>query len=310
MNATPADQAGLQENRQISLRLRSYAELLDAQGEDGFRVRAYRAAADWIDQVDEPLRDIHEAGGVKALVALPTIGDGIAAAIAEMLATGRWSQLDRLKGDVTPESLFRTLPGVGEVLADRFATVLDAQSLEDLESALRNPRMKVPGLGARRRDAILAALAERLAPIRLARRRGDAEALPPVALLLEADALYRRKAGAGELRRIAPRRFNPEGEAWLPILHLRRGDWHLTLLYSNTALAHELRRTRDWVVIFFHEGDGQESQCTVVTQGVGRWKGRRVIRGREDDCAAYYTEQDRAKSGNCPGDNQGTVPIG
>jgi hypothetical protein len=42
------------------------------------------------------------------------------------------------------------------------------------------------------------------------------------------------------LRKIVPKRFNPRGEAWLPVLHTRRGDWHFTFLFSNTQRAHEL----------------------------------------------------------------------
>jgi hypothetical protein len=110
-------------------------------------------------------------------------------------------------------------------------------------------------------------------------------------MLLEADAIYRRKAEARELRQIAPRRFNPEGRAWLPILHLRRGDWHLTLLYSNSGLAHELGRVRDWVVVYYHHGLGPEAQATVVTETRGPLHGQRVVRGREEACARHYEEQ-------------------
>lgn len=282
---------GLQENGQIAERLRGYADLLEDQGEDGFRVRAYRRAADQISLMERSLRAIYREGGLNALIALPAIGRGIAAAVAELLTTGRWAQYDRLRGETTPEALFRTLPGVGEVLAERFATIFDAETLEDLETSLRNPRMKLPGLGLRRRRALLSALSERLGAIR--RERGGAADVeePPVSLLLEADALYRQKAAAGELRRIAPRRFNPGREAWLPIMHARRNDWHLTVLFSNTARAHELDRTNDWVVIFFHRGDGPEAQRTIVTQRQGALAGRRVVRGREDDCAAHYADQ-------------------
>lgn len=112
--------------------------------------------------------------------------------------------------------------------------------------------------------------------------------IPPVALLLDADALYRARAAAGELRRIAPKRFNPTGEAWLPIMHARRGDWHLTVLYSNTAQAHDLGRTRDWVVIYFHKADEPEGRCTVVTERQGPLAGKRVVRGREDECRRHH----------------------
>jgi len=49
-----------------------------------------------------------------------------------------------------------------------------------------------------------------------------------------------RKAADGSLRTIAPKRFNPSGEAWLPVPHAQRGEWHFTALYSNTARAHPL----------------------------------------------------------------------
>lgn len=279
----------LRENLQIADRLRTYADLLENQGDDRFRIRAYRAAADQIEQMDRSLRDIHRDGGSKALIALPAIGRGIASAIVEILTTGRWAQLERLRGETTPEHVFQTVPGVGPVLADRFATLLDAEGLEELEAMLADPKMTVPGLGPRRRQAILAALSGRLEPIRRDRNaRADPAKEPPVSLLLEADALYRKKDDAGELRQIAPRRFNPEGVAWLPVLHLRRGDWHLTLLYSNTARAHVLNKTRDWVIVFFHHGDAPEAQRTIVTQRHGALAGRRVVRGREDECARYY----------------------
>ena len=108
--------------------------------------------------------------------------------------------------------------------------------------------------------------------------------IPDVNVLLDVDAEYRRRAADGGLRRITPRRHNPEGRAWLPILHTEReGDWHFTALFSNTARAHELKKTDDWVVIFY-EKEGHEDQCTVVTETHGPLKGRRVVRGREREC--------------------------
>ncbi len=275
-------------NAAVAARLREYSGLLEQQGEDGFRIRAYRNAASEIDALGKPLDEIFRDGGMDGLVRLRGIGRGIAAAIAEMLATGRWRQLDRLKGEFTPESLFRTIPGIGPELAHRLADGLDVDTLEELETALRLKGETVEGIGPRRRQAILAALGERLAPLRRKAAAAGSRHEPPVSLLLDADALYRRKAEAGELRLIAPKRFNPSGAAWLPILHARRDGWHLTVLFSNTARAHELDRTRDWVVIYFHEDDGPEGQRTVVTERKGALAGRRVVRGREADCQAYY----------------------
>lgn len=276
-------------NAQIATRLQRYADLLESQGEDGYRVRAYRAAAAEIDALSESLADRLAREGIEGLIALKGIGKGIAAAIAEMITTGRWRQLDRLEGELTPERLFATIPGIGPTLAKRLADVLDVDTLEQLETALRLGDIKVAGIGRRRQSAILAALEQRLA--RLVRMRSIPEKTadePPVALLLDADSLYRQKALRGDLKLIAPRRFNPTGTAWLPIMHARRGDWHITVLYSNTARAHELGRTRDWVVIFFHREDGPELQRTIVTETRGPLAGKRVVRGREEECRTHY----------------------
>jgi hypothetical protein len=107
-------------------------------------------------------------------------------------------------------------------------------------------------------------------------------------MLLDVDSEYRRSAAAGRLRLISPRRFNPSGEAWLPILHTRRDDWEFTALYSNTARAHRLRRIHDWIVVYYHTDDLPEGQCTVVTETQGPLEGLRVVRGREAECQAHY----------------------
>lgn len=111
---------------------------------------------------------------------------------------------------------------------------------------------------------------------------------PPVALLLDVDLRYRTEAAAGRLRTIAPHAFNPRGEAWLPILHEERDDWVITALFSNTARAHQLGHTHDWVVIYYHHPhDGEEGRATVVTEHDGPWRGHRVVRGREAECAIH-----------------------
>jgi putative hydrolase len=112
---------------------------------------------------------------------------------------------------------------------------------------------------------------------------------------LSVDREYREKAEAGKLRRIAPRRFNPDNIEWLPIFHTERGEWQFTALYSNTALAHELGRTQDWVVLYFHADSHVEDQRTVVTETQGPLKGRRVVRGRERECEDYYNLQPDAE---------------
>jgi hypothetical protein len=103
--------------------------------------------------------------------------------------------------------------------------------------------------------------------------------------LLSVDAEYRDKAKAGRLPVITPRRFSSNQ---LPILHTSRGEWQFTALYSNTPRAHDLGRTRDWVVIYYHHDHEPEAQCTVVTEHAGPLRGLRVIRGRECESGEAY----------------------
>ncbi len=274
-------------NQRVAERLREAADLLGAQGANPFRVSAYRKAADTVRDLDRDLDQLVREGGEDALTALPHIGTGIASAIRELVTTGGWSQLERLRGSLDPEGLLATLPGIGPRLAERIHDELHIDSLEQLEAAAHEGSLeKVPGVGPRRAESIRATLAARLG--RQRRRRRNGRDGPGVKLLLEIDADYRRKADAGDLPTIAPKRFNPEGKSWLPIMHADRAGWHFTALYSNTARAHDLGKTGDWVVVYFYDADHEEGQHTIVTETRGSLEGKRVVRGREAECREYY----------------------
>jgi len=279
----------LSNNEIITDKLREAADLLEQQGANPFRVRAYRQAAETVTHLDQDVGVISEEGGVKALKALPGIGAGIAAAILEIIHTGHWSQAERLRGTLEPEKLFQTIPGVGPELAGRMHDTLHVDTLEALEAAAHDGRLEsVPGVGRRRATMIRASIANMLSR----RRAHHAEQVngPPVQLLIDVDQEYRDRAETGDLPRISPRRFNPDNQAWLPVLHTMRGQWHFTVLYSNTARAHELKRTHDWVVVYFYDDSHQEGQHTVVTETRGVLAGKRVVRGRESECRQFYDE--------------------
>lgn len=279
------------ENRRIAGQLREAGDLLESQGANPFRARAYRAAASTVDAMNRPLREIFDAEGRAGLEALPGVGRGIASAIAEIFITGHWSQLERLRGDVDPIAIFRRVPGIGADLASEIHETLHIDTLEALELACKDGRLqKVPGIGLRRAASISAALTAMLDRRHAMIRRIPAAATsrPTVTTLLAIDREYREKSAGGKLPTIAPKRFNPTGESWLPVLHARRDGWHFSVLYSNTARAHELGRTRDWVVIYFYDNEHAEGQHTVVTEARGPLVGKRVVRGREVECRAYY----------------------
>lgn len=274
-------------NASIAAKLRDMADVLGQQEASAFRVSAYRRAAATLDTLPEGVDIILAREGREGLKALPGVGEGIASAIAEMCATGRWGQLDRLTGELGPEKLFRIIPGIGPQLAERLHDELGVDTLEQLEIAAHDGRLEgMTGVGPRRALGVRAFLADRLGRRRL--RRSPSEGRLPVGALLAVDAVYRARAGAGRLHTIAPRRFNPTGAAWLPIMHETRGKWRFTALYSNTAAAHALDKTSDWVVIYYQMDGAPEGQCTVVTETRGACRGRRVVRGREPECEAFY----------------------
>ncbi|MFZ1865336.1 MAG: helix-hairpin-helix domain-containing protein [Polyangiales bacterium] len=285
-------------NEQIADVLDQVADRLEAQHANIYRIDAYRAGAAVVRRHPTSIQDLALTEGRAGLDILPQIGSSLSGSIEEIAHTGRLRMLERLEGRLSPVELFKTVPGIGEELAERIHRELDIDTLEALEVAAHDGRLdQVAGFGPRRIEAIQEILASMLARSARGRARrfeelekagatvtrpGRADEQPDIELLLEIDREYRTKAETDELPRIAPARNNPGGAAWLPILHSYEDGWHFTALFSNTDRAHELGRVRDWVVIYF-DRDGHEGQCTVVTEYRGPLAGKRVIRGREEE---------------------------
>ncbi len=275
-------------NTSIATRLDEVARLLADQGANAFRVAAYRRGADTLRHLDRPVDEILRAEGPDGLQVLPGIGPALARAVADLVRLGRLPMLDRLQGEADPVETLASVPGIGRVLADRLHHDLGITGLEDLEAAAHDGRLEsLAGFGEKRLAGIRDALASRLGRVRTLASDPAPGAAPPVAELLDVDGEDRARAAAGRLRRIAPRRFNPRHQAWLPILHTTRGERHYTAIHSNTPRAHRLGKTRDWVVLYV-DGSGTERQYTVITAYTEPLAGRRIVRGREAECAAHY----------------------
>lgn len=287
------------DNEKVAERLDEIGRLLADQGANPFRIRAYHGAADTLRDLDRPVQQVLIEEGSKGLEALPGIGEALAGAIEQLVQTGRLGLLDQLRGEASPEKLFETVPGIGETLAHRLHDELGITTLADLEEAAHDGRLEdMDGFGSERVRAVRESLAGRFqrSPHRSSRASGSVPArsapgAPSVVEILDVDREYRRRAAEDDLPRIAPRRFNPTGEAWLPILHTKRRDRHYTALFSNTARAHALDKTRDWVVIY-QDDHAPHRQWTVVTPGQGPLRGHRVVRGRESECATLYAAGD------------------
>jgi putative hydrolase len=278
-------------NVEIARRLDEVADLLREQGANPFRIQAYRHAAGILRELRRPVTEIVQAEGIDGLHKLPGIGDSLARSIHTLVTAGRLPMLERLRGEADAVAMLASVPGIGKVLAQRLHHDLGIDTLEDLETSAYNGRLaNLVGIGPKRLAGIIDSVAARLGRVRGRTHAPPAADEPPIGELLDVDREYRDKAAAGVLPTIAPRRLNPTGEAWLPVLHTQRGERQYTALFSNTARAHQFGMTHDWVVLYYDGGRG-EGQCTVITSQRGRLRGQRIVRGREAECVPYYQAQ-------------------
>lgn len=279
-------------NAAVADRLEEVAHLLEEQHADPFRVKAYRNAAVTLRGLDQRISSLLSSGGLSGLKCLPGIGESLARTIEQLVFTDRCALLDRLRGGSGSVDVFATVPGIGPTLARRIHEDLGIESLSELEAAAYDERLsQVHGMGRGRVRAVQDSLAGRFRrrPGMPEASRVRADGSAPVSELIDIDHEYREKAQVGALPLIAPRRFNPTGEAWLPVMHAQRNERHYTALYSNTARAHDLGTTRDWVVIYRDDHQGR-GQWTVVTARLGALNGKRIVSGREAECRQYYAE--------------------
>ena len=274
-------------NAGIATRLEEVADILEAQQANPYRVQAYRRAAVTVRNCARPMDEIIREDGVEGLQNLPGIGESLSRTIHQLVTSGMLPMLERLRGESDPVEVLASAPGVGKRLAERLYTDLGIGTLEELEAAAHDGRLaEIEGFGEKRIAGVRDSLAGRLGRVRKPDSALPSEE-PAVSEILDVGREYRMRAGKDELPKIAPRRFNPKHDAWLPILHTTLGDRHYTALFSNTAHAHQANKTHDWVVIYYDGGRG-ERQCTVITAARGPLEGRRIVRGREGECSAHY----------------------
>lgn len=132
------------------------AELLELQGANPFRVRAYRNAAHTLGDLAEPVYSLLQNPEFD-LTSLPGIGKDIAAKIVEILDTGTFPLLEELRGEY-PETLLQILrlPGVGPKKAGQLHRELRINTIDDLKSAAAQGRIaELKGFGKKTEQAIL-----------------------------------------------------------------------------------------------------------------------------------------------------------
>ncbi|MFM8707825.1 MAG: helix-hairpin-helix domain-containing protein, partial [Planctomycetia bacterium] len=143
-------------NADIAAAFEQVADLLEYQGDNVFRVRAYRNAARMIGGMVEPLASVR-ADSSRTLTDLEGIGADLAGKIAGLLDTGELPLLAELRKAV-PAVVFELMrvPGLGPKKVKLLVDQLGIDSLESLERACREGRVEhVKGFGAKTQATIL-----------------------------------------------------------------------------------------------------------------------------------------------------------
>lgn len=182
-------------NRAIAGQFQRLADLLEIAGENPFRIRAYRNAAETIESLSERLVDAVAEG--RDLTAHPHIGRDIAAAIGTLVEDGHLPPLEEVTRTVPPELAdLMAVKGLGPKGVKALYDAFRIRSLEDLAAVAEAGRVReLPGFGARKEAALLEG-------IRQLRARGDPRTRIDEAERL-AEPLREWLAGAEGVERIA-----------------------------------------------------------------------------------------------------------
>jgi len=143
-------------NAEIAAIFEQIADLLEFQGANPFRIRAYRNAARTIQDLPETVEDI-AADPERRLTDVAGIGKDLAEKIATLVQTGSLPLLDELLAEI-PQSVLAILriPGLGPKRAAMLHKELAVTNLEQLRQACREHRVqKLKGFGAKTEAAIL-----------------------------------------------------------------------------------------------------------------------------------------------------------
>ncbi|HET9508236.1 MAG TPA: DNA polymerase/3'-5' exonuclease PolX [Gaiellaceae bacterium] len=194
--------ATLPRNDEIAAQLELLADLSELEGEESFRVLAYRRAATRIRETGGPVAKLALEGKAKSLSG---IGQTIETKIVEVIELGEMKALTKRKAIIPAEVVeFMRLPGLGPKTARRIWQELGVTTLAELKEAAEGERLRaLAGLGAKTETKILEALAEpRQDPRESRRLLGDGlpAVLAVVSVLREHPAAV-KVSEAGSVRR-------------------------------------------------------------------------------------------------------------
>ncbi len=149
------------DNDAIARRFHRLAALMEVRGDDPFRLRSYRNAAEAIEVWPTPLKEIAEKEGVAGLQEIPGVGKAIAGKVMELLAKGTFDAWERLTAE-TPESVLDLLeiPGIGPKTAALLHQRFKVSSRAELKTFVNSGGLNmVDGIGPKTATRIKEVLA-------------------------------------------------------------------------------------------------------------------------------------------------------
>jgi DNA polymerase (family 10) len=148
-------------NKTISARFRQLADLMEIRGEEYFRIRSYRNAADIIESWPSDVQQIAREEGLKGLQTIPGVGRAISAKIVELLDTGTFDAWEK-RASETPASVLDLLKvnGIGIKTAANLYQKFKISSLKDLRDFVEGGGLElVDGIGEKSAEKIQAEVA-------------------------------------------------------------------------------------------------------------------------------------------------------
>lgn len=148
-------------NEEIARRFNQMGSLMEVRGEDSFRVRSYRMAAEAIETWPIEMKTIEREQGLAGLLEIPGVGKALAGKIVELVQTGTFDAWERLTAE-TPATVIDLLelPGVGPKTAATLHQKFKIASLDDLRKFADGGGLEmVDGIGPKSAERIKASLA-------------------------------------------------------------------------------------------------------------------------------------------------------
>jgi DNA polymerase (family 10) len=148
------------DNKEIARRFYRLSALMEVRGDDPFRLRSYRNAAEAIEVWPTSLKEIAEQEGVAGLQEIPGVGKAIAGKVIDLLAKGSFDAWERLTAE-TPETVLDLLeiPGIGPRTAALLHQRFKVSSLPAMKTFVASGGLDmVDGIGPKTAERIKEAL--------------------------------------------------------------------------------------------------------------------------------------------------------